>query len=108
MYIIKKGEDIMKKILYIISVILVIPCIIYYTSKFYIYKELIFTSNYLAPFTNIMCLILGVFIICLLLFIKINKLQKIIDKYYYYETKQIQNNRECILDIGEKINNAKK
>lgn len=111
--------DKIKKIIYGISTIIVIPCLIYYNSRFFITKELYFGDGYLIPFTIIVSLIIGTYIIDYILFRKIDKLQAIIIKQgeelnvrliknHFSEIEYIKNNRECILDMKGNSKNVRK
>lgn len=46
------------KVIHWITIFLVVPCIIYYSTQFYIYQSLTFKNNNLIMWTVVMCLIL--------------------------------------------------
>lgn len=97
-----------KYLFYILTVILVIPCLLYYSSKFYIFKELNFGEEYIIPWMIIVSLIIFNLIVTLLSYIKIYKLEKsneelkeIIIKHHYEELNYMQNTRELFMEDDE-------
>lgn len=93
-----------KKVVYCTTVILVIPCLVYYSSKFYYHSSLSFGESSLVGWTIVVTLIIYNMIQTFLLSRKIEKLSKenmglkdAIMKNHYEDINFQKNTREIIM-----------
>ena len=106
-----------KKFIVSLSFIIGISCIVYYTSKYYIERQLCFTDNMLIPWTIISSCIIVALIVGLFSLWKVDKIERqnnemksillklTEDSEEYYDSlcHHLQNSRELSLDIFDKM-----
>ena len=106
-----------KKFIVSLSSIIGISCIVYYTSKYYIERQLCFTDNMLIPWTIISSCVIVALIVGLFSLWKVDKIERqnnelksillklTEDSEEYYDSlcHHLQNSRELSLDIFDKM-----
>ena len=113
----KGGCRMIKKFIVSLSAIIGISCIVYYTSKYYIERQLCFTDNMLIPWIIISSCIIVALIVGLFSLWKVDKIERqnnemksillklTEDSEEYYDSlcHHLQNSRELSLDIFDKM-----
>ena len=113
----KGGCRMIKKFIMSLSSIIGISCIVYYTSKYYIERQLCFTDNMLIPWTIISSCVIVALIVGLFSLWKVDKIERqnnemksillklTEDSEEYYDSlcHHLQNSRELSLDIFDKM-----
>ena len=113
----KGGCRMIKKFIMSLFSIIGISCIVYYTSKYYIERQLCFTDNMLIPWTIISYCVIVALIVGLFSLWKVDKIERqnnemksillklTEDSEEYYDSlcHHLQNSRELSFDIFDKM-----